>query len=109
MVNAPIYAGPFRFDGANDCADGLLDVHAVTSAGEYLSEYPSAWLRYLRVQGGARAAPSPLLRRAREIRVEFERPVAAQADGEELGAATSLRDPRAAARAPCVLRYRIAK
>jgi diacylglycerol kinase family enzyme len=89
VVNAPIYAGPFRFDGANDCADGLLDVHAVASAGEYLAEYPSAWLRHLRVQGGLAARPSPLLRRAREICVEFERPVPAQADGEELGSAAT--------------------
>ena len=89
VVNAPIYAGPFRFDGPNDCADGLLDVHAVASAGEYLAEYPSAWLRHLRVQGGSGARPSALLRRAREIRVEFDRPVPAQADGEELGAAAS--------------------
>ena len=89
VVNTPIYAGPFRFDGANDSADGLLDVHAVASAGEYLSEYPSAWLRHLSVQGGRAPRPTPLLRRAREIRVEFDRPVAAEADGEELGAAAS--------------------
>jgi diacylglycerol kinase (ATP) len=86
VVNAPIYAGPFRFDGANDCADGLLDVHAVSSAREYLTEYPSAWLRFLR---GDRARPSPRLRRAREIRVELERPVPAQLDGEELAPAAS--------------------
>jgi diacylglycerol kinase (ATP) len=89
IVNAPIYAGPFRFDGANDCADGLLDVHALASAGEYLTEYPGAWLRYLRVERGVRVAPSPRLRRAREIRVELERPVAAQSDGEALAAAAS--------------------
>ena len=89
IVNAPIYAGPLRFDGANDCADGLLDVHALASGREYLSEYPRAWLRHLRVERGEQAAPSPLLRRAREIRVELARPVAAQADGEELAPATS--------------------
>lgn len=89
VVNAPIYAGPFRFDGANDCADGLLDVHRVASLGEYLAEYPGAWLRHLRVQGGVAARPSRLLRRAREIRVEFERPVPAEADGEELGSAAT--------------------
>jgi diacylglycerol kinase (ATP) len=86
VVNAPIYAGPFRFDGANDCADGLLDVVAVSSAREYLAEYPSAWVRFLR---GDRARPSPLLRRAREVRVELERPVPAQIDGEELAPAAS--------------------
>ena len=32
VVNTPIYAGPFRFDGANDSADGRLDVLAVASA-----------------------------------------------------------------------------
>lgn len=88
VVNAPVYAGPFRFDGENDCADGRLDVHAVASAGEYLSEYPRAWLRHLSASRGGRPKPSALLRRAREVRVEFERPVAAEADGEELGAAT---------------------
>ncbi len=91
VVNAPVYAGPLRFDGENDCADGLLDVHAVASQWEYLAEYPSAWLRYLRVRQGGKAPPSPLLRRAREIQVEFERPVAAQADGEEIGASASFR------------------
>jgi diacylglycerol kinase family enzyme len=91
IVNAPIYAGPFRFDGANDCADGWLDVHALASGREYVAEYPRAWLRHLRVQSGRRAAPSPLLRRAREIRVEFEQPVSAQADGEELAPAASYR------------------
>ena len=90
-MNAPFYAGPLRFDGANDCADGLLDVHALASGREYVSEYPRAWLRHLRVQRGDRAAPSPLLRRAREIRVDFDRPVAAQADGEEIGAVASVR------------------
>ena len=89
VVNAPVYAGPLRFDGANDCADGLLDVLAVASAAEYFSEYPSAWLRHLRVRAGADARPSPRLRRAREIRVEFEQPVAAEADGEELGVAAA--------------------
>jgi diacylglycerol kinase family enzyme len=84
IVNAPVYAGPMRFDGPNDCADGMLDVHALGSGREYLAEYPQAWLRYLRVRRGERAAPSPLLRRAREIRVELERPLPAQADGEEL-------------------------
>jgi diacylglycerol kinase family enzyme len=91
VVNAPVYAGPLRFDGENDCADGLLDVHAVASEWEYLTEYPSAWLRYLRVRQGGSAPPSRFLRRAREIRVEFERPVAAQADGEEIHASASFR------------------
>jgi diacylglycerol kinase family enzyme len=91
VVNAPVYAGPLRFDGENDCADGLLDVHAVASAREYFTEYPSAWLRYLRVRHGEKLLPSKRLRRAREIEVEFERPVAAQADGEEIGAAARFR------------------
>jgi diacylglycerol kinase family enzyme len=91
VINAPVYAGPLRFDGENDCADGLLDVHAVASGWEYLAEYPGAWLRYLRVRRGASALPSPLLRRAREIEVEFEHPIAAQADGEEIAASPSFR------------------
>jgi len=91
VINAPIYAGPLRLDGANDCADGLLDVHATASAAQYLLEIPSAWRRHLRVQRGVNAAASSLLRRAREVRVELDRPVAAQADGEEIGAAASFR------------------
>src|SRR5262245_3383226 len=91
VVNTPVYAGPLRFDGENDCSDGLLDVHAVVSEWEYVAEYPSAWLRYLRVRQGGRAPASPLLRRAREIQVDFERPVAAQADGEEIGASLTFR------------------
>jgi len=91
VVNAPVYAGPLRFDGANDCADGLLDVHALASGWEYLREYPGAWLRYLRVLRGEKARPSALLRRAREVEVAFERPVAAEADGEEIGAAAAFR------------------
>lgn len=91
VVNAPVYAGPLRFDGENDCADGLLDVHAVASGWEYVAEYPSAWLRYLRVRQGTKAGPSPLLRRARAIHVELERPLPAEADGEEIGASASFR------------------
>ena len=91
VVNAPVYAGPIRFDAANDCADGLLDVLALRSGREYVAEYASGWLRYLRAGSGAAVAPTPRLRRAREIRVDFERPVAAQADGEWLGVAASYR------------------
>ena len=91
VINAPVYAGPIRFDAENDCADGMLDVLVVSSAWQYVSQYASAWPRYLRVRGGFAAAPSPLLRRARSLSVEFERPVAAQADGEPLGAATVFR------------------
>jgi diacylglycerol kinase (ATP) len=91
VVNAPVYAGPIRFDAANDCADGRLDVLALRSGREYVAEYASGWLRYLRAGSGAVVRPSARLRRAREIRVDFERPVAAQADGEPLGAAASYR------------------
>jgi diacylglycerol kinase family enzyme len=91
VLNAPVYAGPLRFDGENDCADGLLDVHAVASAPEYVAEYAAAWFRYLRSRHGGSPSPSRFLRRAREIEVEFERPIAAQVDGEELVAAASFR------------------
>ncbi len=91
VTNAPVYGGPLRFDGENECADGLLDLHAVPSAVRYVAEYPRAWLRYLRVRRGARAAPSPLLLRAREIVIEPDRPVAALIDGEEIDAAPSYR------------------
>jgi len=84
VLNAPVYAGPIRFDGSNDSADGRLDVLLVSSAWEYVAEYSSAWPRYLRVLHGRPAAPSPRLRRARELVVELEQPVAAEADGEGL-------------------------
>jgi len=100
ILNAPVYAGPMRFDGVNDCTDGMLDVHALASSREYLAEYPRAWLRHLAVRSGRRARPSPLLRRAREIRVDFERPVPVQCDGEELPAAASFRVQVV----PCALR-----
>ena len=91
VVNAPVYAGPIRFDAANDCADGQLDVLALRSGREYVAEYASGWLRYLRTRSGRVVEPSARLRRAREIRVDFEQPVAAQADGEPLSAAASYR------------------
>jgi diacylglycerol kinase (ATP) len=90
-VNAPVYAGPIRFDAANDCADGRLDVLALRSGREYVAEYASGWLRYLRARSGATLRPSVRLRRAREIEVACERPVAAQADGELVAAAASYR------------------
>jgi diacylglycerol kinase family enzyme len=91
VTNAPVYAGPLRFDGAADCADGRLDVHAIDSPARYLAEYPQAWIRYLRVSRGATAAASPLLRRARAIEIEPERAVAALVDGEEWSGAASYR------------------
>jgi diacylglycerol kinase (ATP) len=91
VVNTPVYAGPLRFDGANDFTDGRLDVHAVASAREYVSEYPRAWIRYLRALRGETVTPSPRLRRAREITLEPETPVAAQIDGEEVPPASAYR------------------
>jgi diacylglycerol kinase family enzyme len=91
VMNAPVYAGPIRFDAVNDAADGRLDVLALRSGREYAAEYASGWLRYLRAGSGALVRPSQRLRRAREIRVDFERPIAAQADGEWLAAAASYR------------------
>ena len=91
VTNAPVYAGPLRFDGSDGLDDGLLDLHAVDSAARYLDEYPRAWLRYLRVLRGAAATTSPLLRRAREIRIEPDRAVAALVDGEEIDPAPRYR------------------
>jgi diacylglycerol kinase family enzyme len=86
--NTPVYAGPLRFDGPNECDDGLLDVHAFSSLNEVLREYLRAWLRYLQVRYAAQnATPSAQLRRVQTLRVEFEGPVSVQADGEELEAA----------------------
>lgn len=89
VTNAPVYAGPLRFDAASACADGLLDLHATESASRYVAEYPQAWIRYLRVLRGAAAEASPLLRRASAIAIEPDAPVAALVDGEELPSATS--------------------
>ena len=91
VTNAPVYAGPLRFDGATECADGLLDLHATESESRYVAEYPQAWIRHLRVLRGASATASPLLRRARAIVIEPERPVAAQVDGEAWSGAASYR------------------
>jgi diacylglycerol kinase (ATP) len=91
VANAAVYAGPLRFDGANDCADGMLDLHAVVSAPGYVSEFSRAWLRYLRCLRGSAVSPSPLLRRAHEIEIELDLAVTAQVDGEELGAASRYR------------------
>jgi diacylglycerol kinase family enzyme len=91
VTNAPVYAGPLRFDGPNDCADGVLDLHATESASRYLAEYPQAWIRYLRVLRGAAVAASPLLRRAREFEIEPDRPVPALVDGEVWNGAASYR------------------
>ena len=91
VMNAPLYAGEFRFDGANDLADGLLDVHAVAGALEYLAEYPRAWRRHVHFERGDPVEPSPLLRRVREVAVDLSRPVPAQIDGEEFPPAASFR------------------
>ena len=91
VVNAPVYAGPIRFDAANDCTSGRLGVLALRSAREYALEYAAGWVRYLRAARGAAPRPSARLSRAREIDVAFERPVPAQLDGEWLGAAAAYR------------------
>jgi diacylglycerol kinase family enzyme len=91
VSNVPVYAGPLRFDGENDSADGRLDVHALATGRDYLTEYPAAWIRYLRALHGAATQPSALLRRAREIVLELERDVPALVDGEELPPARAFR------------------
>jgi diacylglycerol kinase (ATP) len=91
VTNAPVYAGPLRFDARADGADGRLDLHPMPGARAYLSEYPRAWVRYLRVQRDMPCAASPLLRRAREIDVALERPVPALLDGEELAPVSAAR------------------
>src|SRR5262245_5331448 len=103
VLNAPVYAGPIRFDGPNDAADGWLDVLVLGAGREYAREYAAGWVRYLRARRGRAVTPSPRLARARTIEVEFETPVAAQLDGEWLGAARSYRvEVRPAALRVCV-------
>jgi diacylglycerol kinase family enzyme len=89
VLNAPVYAGEFRFDADNTCDDGRVDFHLVSNAAAYVWEYRYAWPRHLQYASGKAVQPSPYLRRAAEIVIEIERPVAAQIDGEEIVAADS--------------------
>jgi diacylglycerol kinase family enzyme len=91
VVNVPVYAGEFRFDAGNETGDGRLEVHAVSRVFEYVTEYPRAWRRHRRFQRGASVRESRLLRRVQELSAEFDQPVAAQVDGEELGRAAAYR------------------
>lgn len=87
VLNTAIYAGVFRFEGGDGASDGLLDLHRVERAGQYLTELPRAWGRHLGRLAGARVGASPRLRRVRALRIQLEAPVPGHLDGEELAPA----------------------
>lgn len=91
VINAPLYAGEFRFDAGNDADDGQLDLHLVAGATEYLTEYPRAWRRHLRFSRGETVQPSPILRKVRELEIELDRATPAQIDGEQVAPAAAFR------------------
>ena len=82
VLNTALYAGEFRFDAADASDDGRLDLHLFSGAADYVRGFVGAWRRHLRYERGEVVEP-PRLRRAREIIVELESPLASQLDGEE--------------------------
>lgn len=85
VVNTPLYAGEFRFDGDPRLDDGLLDAILCTDRAEYLSTYVAAWRRHLRYRAGRPVVAPRGLQRVRELRVSLASPMPPQVDGE-LGA-----------------------
>ncbi len=91
VTNTPLYAGEFRFDTANSCDDGRLDLHLFHGGADYLRRYPTAWIRHLRYSRGIAVAAPPRIERFRQLAVDLDEPLAAQVDGEELPPAASYR------------------
>jgi len=87
VLNTALYAGEFRFDGADHSADGRLDLHLFTSPSDYVRAFVTAWRRHLRHQRGASIAPPAGLRRIEHAAIALAQPMAAQIDGEEHGSA----------------------
>ena len=85
VLNTALYAGEFRFDGADHSDDGRLDVHAFADAGAYVRGFVTAWRRHL----GTAVAPAPL-RRVAALSATFAAPIALQLDGEEAGVVRDL-------------------
>jgi diacylglycerol kinase family enzyme len=83
VANTALYAGEFRFDGADHSADGRLDVHLFGSAGAYVSGFAAAWRRHLAERRGAAVEPPPGLQRIAHATIELAAPCASQLDGEE--------------------------
>jgi diacylglycerol kinase family enzyme len=80
VLNTALYAGEFRFEGADHSDDGRLDVHAFADAAAYVRGFVTAWRRHL----GKAVAPPPL-RRVATLSATFAAPIAFQLDGEEAG------------------------
>ncbi len=80
VLNTALYAGEFRFDGADHSDDGRLDVHMFAGASTYVRGFVTAWRRHL----GAGVAAAPL-RRVTSLSAQFAAPMALQLDGEEAG------------------------
>jgi diacylglycerol kinase (ATP) len=91
VTNTPLYAGEFRFDAANSCDDGRLDLHLFGGRADYLRRYPAAWVRHLRFSRGVPVAAPARIERIRELTVDLDEPLAAQLDGEELLPSASYR------------------
>lgn len=87
VANTALYAGEFRFDGADHSADGRLDLQVFTSAADYVRGFVAAWRRHLAHQRGGRVAPPARLERVAQVEIELDSPLAAQLDGEEHGRA----------------------
>lgn len=83
VVNTPLYAGEFRFDGADHSADGRLDLHVFTGPADYVRAFVAAWRRHLRHQRGVPVDPPGRLRRVEHVQIALARPLASQLDGEE--------------------------
>ncbi len=83
VVNTPLYAGEFRFDGADHSADGRLDLHVFTGPVDYVRAFVAAWRRHLRHQRGAPVDPPAGLLRVERVDITLARALASQLDGEE--------------------------
>ncbi len=83
VLNTALYAGEFRFDGADASGDGRLDLHVFTGASDYVGRFVAAWRRHLAAQRGAAIVAPPGLQRITQLSAELARPLASQIDGEE--------------------------
>jgi len=88
VANTALYAGEFRFDGADHSADGRLDLHRFDSAVSYVRGYTAAWRRHLAERRGDAVEPPPGLQRIAHAAIELAAPCASQLDGEEHTRAT---------------------
>lgn len=84
VTTCPVYAGEFRFEGAEDPPYGRLGLQIHAHAASYLSAYVAGWRRHVGHVRGREITASPSLRPSQTVRVCLDAPAPAQADGEEL-------------------------